>query len=73
MQNLVEWAREYGRGAYTELHRKSGVAYKLVLKAARDGHPMRLDIAERLHRATGRRVPVQVIRRGVSAASGVSP
>lgn len=63
---LVEWARQRGRGAYTELLRASRVSYTSVLKAARDGLPVTYEVAEQLSAATGGAVPIDVIRRGVS-------
>ena len=67
MQNLVDWARAYGRGAYTHLQNASGVAYRTVVKAARDGRPVRRQTAELLSRATRREVSAAAIRRGVNA------
>jgi hypothetical protein len=49
---LTEWARKYGRGAYTELARESRVSYKTVLAKARDGEACSYEIAERLQAAT---------------------
>lgn len=59
---LVDWAREFGQGAYTELHHRSRVSYKTVLKAARDGRPIsRIAVAEALSAATEGRCSVEEI------------
>jgi hypothetical protein len=49
---LTEWAKAFGRGAYTVLEEASGVSYKTVLAKARDGEACSYETAEKLCRAT---------------------
>lgn len=49
---LTDWAKKYGRGAYTELARESRVSFKTVLAKARDGERCSYEIAEKLSAAT---------------------
>lgn len=55
---LTEWVKNRaaspeGKGVYTFLFRTSGVAYRTVLKLARDGHGTKnFEVAEKLSKAT---------------------
>lgn len=49
---LTDWAKKYGRGAYTELARESRVSFKTVLAKARDGGRCTYEIAEKFQAAT---------------------
>jgi hypothetical protein len=56
---LEEWAKWYGHGAVTELLRRSGVSATTIRRAIR-GEPLsRRTVAEKLSRATERKVSTE--------------